>query len=419
MAEASTTSTSQKNIVILGGSYGGLSVAHSLLKHTIPNLPEKASYRVIIVSASSKAFDRPACPRALISDEFFDQSKLFVDTTKQFEQYPKENFQFIHGTASEVNHTNRVVSIAINGGGSQNLNYHTLVVATGSSTPSPLLSINRDEDYIRNSWKSFRAALPTAKTIVIAGAGPAGIETAGELGEYLNGKAGMFSEKLTNPKVKITVLTSGDKILPILRDSLAKKAEEMLAKVGVTIVRNSKVKSLSPEGAGTTDPASKATITLEDGNTMEADLYIPATGMTPNTSFLDKSLLTADGRVDTNAQTLRVEKAGVRVYAVGDVGSFARPAVHNIFAAVPVVSRNIKKDLLLDSGKQVAEVGEDKIFKEDTRETQLVPIGKSGGVGAVMGYFLPSFLVWAIKGRDYWLWTMGGLWSGKQWAKET
>ena len=52
------------------------------------------------------------------------------------------------------------------------------------------------------------------------------------------------------------------------------------------------------------------------------------------------------------------------------------------------------------------------------RETQMVTIGKSKGVGAVMGYQFPSFMIWLIKGRDYWLWTIGGLWTGKQWAKE-
>ena len=48
---------------------------------------------------------------------------------------------------------------------------------------------------------------------------------------------------------------------------------------------------------------------------------------------------------------------------------------------------------------------------------QLVPIGKGKGVGAAMGYQIPSLLVAAIKGRDYWLWTTGKLWDGRHWAK--
>lgn len=412
------TPTTQKQILILGGSYAGISTAHYILKHAIPKLPEKESYQVTIVSASPSILCRPACPRALISDSMFPQDKLFVPIPKVFEKYPAGSFRFINGTATELDHANRIVSVTA-AGEVQKIKYYALVIATGASTTSPLLGLNRDEDFLRASWGAFRAALPEAKSIVIVGGGPAGIETAGELGEYLNGRAGMFSSALANPKVAITVVTSDSRILPALRPAIALKAEGMLAKVGVTIVKNSRVKSVEPLGAGTDLVASKATLSLKDGETLEADLYIPATGLQPNTSFLPKELLTADGRVDTNPETLRVDKAGARVYAVGDVASYARPAIHLTFNAIPVVGANIKKDLLLGAGKQDDEVGEDRIFKLDATESQLVPIGTSKGVGAAMGYQLPSFLVWLIKGRDYWLWTTGSLWSGKQWAKES
>jgi NADH dehydrogenase FAD-containing subunit len=409
----------QKNIVILGGSYGGVSTAHYLLKHVVPHLPDKESYQVIIVGASSQAICRPACPRALISDDMFPQEKLFVNIPKLFEQYPKDSFHFIQGTATELDHTNRTVSISLGVDNNTKIDFYALVIATGASTPSPLLGLNRDDDFLRTNWTAFRKALPNAKSIIIAGGGPAGIETAGELGEFLNGHAGWFSSKLANPKVSITVVSADSKILPALRPAIAKKAENFLAKVGVTVIKNARVKTVAPHSAGTDDAAAKATITLDDGKTLEADLYIPATGTRPNTSFVNESLLSVDGRVDTNASTLRVDKAGPRIYAVGDVASYARPAVHLILSAIPILCANIKHDLLLASGREMSSVGEDRVFKEDTRETQLVPIGKSKGVGAAMGYQLPSFLVWLIKGRDYWLWTTGDLWSGKQWAKES
>jgi NADH dehydrogenase FAD-containing subunit len=408
-----------KKIVILGGSYGGVSTAHYLLKHVVPHLPDKASYQVIVVSASSQAMCRPACPRALISDDMFPQEKLFVNIPKAFEQYPKDSFRFIHGTATELDHTNRTVFISLANSNTEKIDFYTLVIATGASTPSPLLGLNRDDEFLRTNWTSFRKALPTAKSIVIAGGGPAGIETAGELGEFLNGRAGWFRSKSANPKVPITVVSANSKILPALRPALAKKAEEYLAQVGVTVLKNARVKTVAPHGTGTDSVTTKATLTLEDGKTLDADLYIPATGTRPNTGFIHAALLTADGRVDTNASTLRVDKAGPRVYAVGDAASSARPAIHLILSAIPVLCANIKRDLLLASGKEESSVGGDRVFKEDTRETQLVPIGKSKGVGAAMGYWLPSFMVWLIKGRDYWLWTTGDLWSGKQWAKES
>ena len=222
-----------------------------------------------------------------------------------------------------------------------------------------------------------------------------------------------------NPKVPITVVTAGQNILPALRPAIAKKAEDFLAKVGVTIIKDVRVQAVEPPGAGTESVTSNATLTLSDGKTLDADLYIPATGTRPNSDFVDKTLLTADGRVNTNVSTLRVDKAGPRIYAVGDVASYARPAIHLILSAIPVVCANIKRDLLLGAGNEESSISEDRVFKEDTRETQLVPIGKSKGVGAAMGWQLSSFLVWLIKGRDYWLWTTGDLWSGKQWTKES
>jgi NADH dehydrogenase FAD-containing subunit len=187
----------------------------------------------------------------------------------------------------------------------------------------------------------------------------------------------------------------------------------------VTVIKNARVNIVAPRDAGTDNTTAKATLTFEDGKQLDADLYIPATGTKSNTGFIHETLLTADGRVNTNAATLRVEGAGPRIYAVGDAASYARPAIHLILSAIPVLCTNIKRDLLLASGKEATSVGPDRVYNEDTRETQLVPIGRSKGVGSAMGYQLPSFLVWLIKGRDYWLWTTGDLWSGKQWDKES
>lgn len=350
----------------------------------------------------------------------FPQEKLFVSVPQQFEQYPKDSFRFIQGTVTKLDHHDRYTTASLKDGNTEKIAYHALVIATGTSTASPLLGLNSDSESLRATWKTFREALPNAKHIVIAGGGPTGVETAGELGEYLNGRAGWFSSKLENPKVTITLVTASSKILPVLRPAIAKKAENFLAQVGVTVVTGSRIATVTPTGAGTESAlATNATVTLEDGKTLEADLYIPATGAVANTSFIDESLLTASGSVETNVSTLRVDKAGARVYAIGDVGSHARPAVHNILNTVPILCANIKRDLLISEGKEEGAVGADRVFKEDTRETQLVPIGKSKGVGAAMGFQLPSLFVWLIKGRDYWLWTTGDLWSGKQWAKES
>ena len=401
-----------KTILILGGSYAGISSAHYILKHVIPSLPDKEDYQVTLVSISSQLLCRSACPRALISDDLLPQDKLFVDITKQFKQYSTNSIHFANGKVISLDHNNRSVSIRLTDETQTVLPFYALIIATGASTPSPLHGLrHKDETSLRESWNSFREALPGAKHIVIAGGGPTAIETAGELGEYLNGRAGWFTSKLEKPRVNITVVTSGAQILPTLRQSLAIKAEKFLAQLGVTVIKNNRVQAVEPPNAGLEEALiSKASVTLADGKIIQADLYIPATGTKPNTDFVNDALL-KDGRVETNMSTLRVDKAGPRIYAIGDVTSCARPGVHNILSAVPVVAANLKRDLL--------SAGEDRIYKEDISETQVVPIGQSKGVGAAMGYQLPSWLVWLIKGRDYWLWTTEKLWSGEQWSKES
>ena len=133
----------------------------------------------------------------------------------------------------------------------------------------------------------------------------------------------------------------------------------------MTVLKNARVKSVAPQGAGTeTALTNKTTVTLEDGKTLDADLYIPATGSKPNSAFIPKELLRSDARVDTNNETLRVEKAGERVYAIGDVASYSRPAIHIILEAIPVLGANMKRDLLLAWGKEESAVG-DRKFKED------------------------------------------------------
>lgn len=415
----------RKNIVILGGSYGGLSVAHYALKHVISQAPSSKAFQVILISTSSQAFCRPSCPRAMLSDDMFPQDKLFVDIETQFDQYTKSGtFQFVKGTAINLDHGQRIVTVKIDRSDNlQRLAFHGLIIATGASTPSPLLGLIQDEVFLRECWSSLRKAISGARTIVISGGGPTSIETAGELGEYLNGRPGPFRTRQTHPRVHITVITSSSKILPALRQSIADKAEKILAGVGVTVIKNARVKAVLPAGAGRDLEllASWATVVLEDGKAIDADLYIPATGTTPNTGFIsDTSLLVADGRVNTNPSTLRVDCAGPdsRIYAIGDASSYARPAVHNILSAIPILCASMKHDLRLEGNHQKdLSAGAGRVFEEDTRETQLVPIGTTKGVGAAMGVQLPSFLVWLLKGRDYWLWTTGGLWNGKKWNK--
>ncbi|KAF2167538.1 hypothetical protein M409DRAFT_36572 [Zasmidium cellare ATCC 36951] len=391
-----------KNIVILGASYAGVSTAHYLLKHVLPNLPDEDRYCVVLVSMSEQVLCRPACLRAMISDAAFDQKKLFVDVRECFEMYTAGSWEFLQGKALRVDFEERCVHV-VGEEGEVDVGFHALVIATGACTPSPLLGLNGSGEELRRAWKEFRLALPKAKTMVIAGGGPAGVETAAELAEHLD------TTRSTKPQ--ITLITSGERLLPVLRPSIAAQAEKDLTILGVKVLKKTKVLSTTPEDAGAASARAAATkLHLSTGQTLDADLYIPTTGTRPNTSYLDPKLLDSDCRIKTDPH-LRVPIAGPLTYALGDASTFARPAIHNITSAVPILCNNIRDDLL---GVE----GQDKEFKEDERETQMVLLGKRRAVGAAMGWWMPGWIVRMIK-RDYWLWTTPKLWRGQMWDRSS
>ncbi|KAK5659020.1 hypothetical protein OQA88_1107 [Cercophora sp. LCS_1] len=393
-----------QTILIVGASYGGLSAAHYLLQHGLP-----PTHQIILLSSSTVTYNRPASPRALLSSTFFPQDKLFVPIAPLLTRYPSSQLCFIHGTITTLSLANRTATYASHPSGStQHLTFNYAIIATGASTPSPLLSLPSfaDADILRSEWETFRSALPHAKNIIISGGGPSAVEVAGELGEYLNGRPSWIPFVKKERRVKITIVTSSERVLPHLREDVSAQAAGYLSQLGVDVITGNKVVGVTPEGAEVGD---KVEVKFGDGTVMQADLYIPCVGTKPNTGFIEeKEVLGGDGRIEVDAM-FRV-KGHKGVYATGDVCAGVTPAIHVVLKAVPVLGRNVLKGL--------EEEGAGEEFAEDKRMTQLVPVGRSKGVGMAMGWKVPSWAVWLIKGRDYWLWTTGDLWSGKQWEKE-
>lgn len=94
--------------------------------------------------------------------------------------------------------------------------------------------------------------------------------------------------------------------------------------------------------------------------------------------------------------------------------------IPEIMNEVPVLASNMKRDLLVaHSGDLSAKPkGADRIYVPETRELQVVPVGRGGGVGAAFGWRLPSFFVWLVKGRDYMVGKSVGRLYGENEVKE-
>lgn len=392
--------TEQRNIIILGASAAGLQSSHYLMKHILPSLKQhkkEAKYHVYLINPSTTWWFRPASPRAAASTTRLSAEKLVLDIRPGLAQYSKDDITFIEGTATSLDDAARQVTFVRAGSAKEEaLPYHALIVATGSSTYHNAFSMNGDAQITLDSIKLTNEKVRTAKDIVIVGGGPTAVEFAGEVAEFRNGKPGWFSS--VSKKTNITLITSASQLLPVLSPSLAKAAETKLAAMGVEVRYNTRVVDTSASGERTK-------IHLAKGESLEADLYVPAHGVSPNTSFVPTHLLDEKKYLRTNEKTLRVDVAGPRVYALGDVGSYSRNCFPDILFALPAFVTNLKRDLLAYDAAQpdAKPKGKDREYVRDERAVQLVPLGTTGGVGAIMGWKVPGFAVWLIKGRDYML----------------
>ncbi|KGO75835.1 hypothetical protein PITC_032810 [Penicillium italicum] len=177
-----------------------------------------------------------------------------------FEQHSDNTFRIIRGTATELNHQDRYIAVSLKDGSTEKLEYHALVIAAGASTVSPPLGLNRDSGSLRGACNAFRKALPSAKQIFVAGRGPVDLETPAPTGESQS---------------PITLVTVGPQILPALRPAIADKVERFLVLLGGTVIKGAPFITVSPPGAGTGgDLTTNATVTLQDGKTFGAGLFM-------------------------------------------------------------------------------------------------------------------------------------------------
>ena len=169
------------NIVVVGGSFSGLGVAHVLLRHTIPTLETNTSktYKVILISITDQFFYKIGSPRTVASPDLIPVSKLLIPIAEGFKDYPTDHFEHVIGTATAVDEGKKTVSVK-GTHGSTEVAYDTIVCATGSTYNSPLWTLQTEVEESIAEFKRFHDKIPRAESILVAGGGPAGVETAGK-----------------------------------------------------------------------------------------------------------------------------------------------------------------------------------------------------------------------------------------------
>ena len=225
--------------------------------------------------------------------------------------------RFVQGTVERIHVERRTVDVTGVDGHSSTLGYDRLVLATGSRLFRPpvaglaehTFSVDQTDEAVELEAHIRSLASqpdsPARNTVVVAGGGFTGIETAAEMPERLRAALGEHTN------VKVIIVERSDAIGPDLGAGPRPVIEEALGSLGVTWKLGSGVASVDSGG-----------VTTADGERIESKTVIWTAG-------LRASALTAQipGRLDATGR-LHVDRnlavEGVPgVYATGDVARAA------------------------------------------------------------------------------------------------
>ncbi|KAH7128058.1 hypothetical protein B0J13DRAFT_598716 [Dactylonectria estremocensis] len=362
-----------RTIVILGAGIGGFPVAHYLVRHTAS---KSSDVRVVLVSPTDEFYWVFAIPRAVIPGQMSSDDVSF-SIPDSFAQYPASKFELVLGKADRLLPELNTVVVALNDGSKRNIEYHSIIVATGADDKHklPWKNLGTSEE-TRDALDQLRMSIGDAQTIVVAGAGPTGVEFVGELGSE-------YSKHGT----KKVILVSSDK-LPLdssVLDSVRYAAKSQLEKLNVKIIANTKVTATTGTGM---DQVLELTAADGKKQSLRADLLIPAHGLTYNTGFMPAEMLDKDGRVK---QEKTLQALGYKnVFAMGDAGNIQDPLAFFANGHVWHLGRNFERYM---------ETGSMPEHKINGKTLLGLTLGRDHGTGQFGNWKIWGTLIWYLKGR--------------------
>ena len=236
-------------------------------------------------------------------------------------------------------------------------------------------------------------------TFVVVGGGFSGVETVGELNDFICESIRDYYHNLEENDAKIILINSGDRLLPEVPAELADFTLQKLRANGIEVRLNTRVL-----GASSND------IKLNDGSTILSHTLTWAGGVKPDplvTNINDCEHDQKSGKVISN-DYLKL-KGWNNVFAIGDCAYIMDPntdkpypptAQHAIRQA-RVAADNMISDIQRRISSSVAARSLDRKVQKIEYETKgiMALIGKRNGVGVVFGFKVHGILAW-------WLWRM-------------
>ena len=357
------------SVLVIGGSHAGLAVSQKLLRQT-------SRVAVTLINPSAQYYFNIAAPRFLVKPESLPPSKYLYSIPDAFREYPADAFTFVKGLVTKIDYSTKSVQVALaadpTAAGAASFGFDYLVIASGSTTPATLgqtgLRLPFKASAFEDTTKAIREAqekLGTARRILIGGAGPLGVELAGELAEAPGSR-------------KVTLVSRGSVLLEGATAPVQKTALHLLRRRDVEVLTETTVVDAVYEAHNQVWK-----VKLSTGRTYTVDAYIATTGTISNNTFIPKSFLNAQGWVDVDEQ-LRVREDNVNrtdTYAVGDITCHPYRLLSRVSLQGETVASNIVA--VIERSAQIATYS-----AEAQKKMMFVPVGQSTGTGHVGGWAL-------------------------------
>src|ERR1700730_8916018 len=326
-------------VVVVGGGYGGGAVAKAL----------DETSDVVLVEPKDAFMHNIAALRALVDPSWLP--RIYFPYAGLL-----RNGRVVRDRAVVVD-PHRVVTAS-----GEEISADYVVLASGSRYPFPAKTDLVDTHLAQEQVRQAHQALEEADRVLLVGAGPVGIELAGEIRHVW-------------PEKSIVLLDVADEILggpymPEQKDELRRQ----LIEARVELILGSPLRQAPPTEPG--EPGT-FTVTTEAGTEVIADIWFRCYGVVPNSDYLGDALIPArrsDGFIEVGP-TLQV--AGqTTVFAVGDISTADSKMAGFARHQAATVADNINS---------LAQGRSDLTHYEPWGVAIAVPIGPTGGAGQFPG----------------------------------
>ncbi|MGH9977635.1 MAG: NAD(P)/FAD-dependent oxidoreductase, partial [Nitrososphaeraceae archaeon] len=238
-------------------------------------------------------------------------------------------------------------------------------------------------------------------TFVVAGGGFSGVETVGELNDFIRESIKRFYHNINEVDARIVLINSGQRILPEVTEDLSEFALHKIRKNGVEVFLNTRLQS-----------AYTNNVKLSDGSTISCNTLVWAAGNKPD--VLIRNLRCEHdngGRLLTN-KYLEVQGHEF-VYSLGDcaciidhnTGKPYPPTAQHALKQGQITAHNLVYSIRSKSAQIASHDKKGKrVFDYKTRGVMAL-IGRRNGVGILFGLRVHGFIGWCVW-RLYYLSTL-------------